>query len=95
MVGRGLVWKPDLALQIRHLQAGQPIQEWSWEALVPRVLYFIDLVDEQVAVKFQDARVKQWLKLLGRVYPQANACFEQGKRLKTLSDLRSLVNHSR
>ncbi|MCO4837303.1 MAG: tRNA-dihydrouridine synthase [Oceanospirillaceae bacterium] len=95
MVGRGLVWKPDLALQIRHLQAGQPIQEWSWEALVPTVLYFIDLVDEQVAVKFQDARVKQWLKLLGRVYPQANACFEQGKRLKTLSDLRSLVNHSR
>jgi len=94
MVGRGLVWKPDLALQIRHQRAGQPVQEWSWSALVPTVLYFIDLVDAQVAVKFQDARVKQWLKLLGRVYPQANACFEQGKRLKTLNELRSLVIHS-
>ena len=94
MVGRGLVWKPDLALQIRHQRAGQPVQEWSWPALVPTVLYFIDLVDAQVAVKFQDARVKQWLKLLGRVYPQANACFEQGKRLKTLNELRSLVIHS-
>jgi tRNA-dihydrouridine synthase C len=94
MVGRGLVWKPDLALQIRHQRAGQPVQEWSWPALVPTVLYFIDLVDAQVAVKFQDARVKQWLKLLGRVYPQANACFEQGKRFKTLNELRSLVIHS-
>jgi hypothetical protein len=70
------------------------VQEWSWPALVPTVLYFIDLVDAQVAVKFQDARVKQWLKLLGRVYPQANACFEQGKRFKTLNELRSLVIHS-
>ena len=94
MVGRGLVWKPDLALQIRHQRAGQPVQEWSWPALVPTVLYFIDLVDAQVAVKFQDARVKQWLKLLGRVYPQANACFEQGKRFKTLNELRSVVIHS-
>lgn len=94
MVGRGLVWKPDLALKIRHQQAVQPAQEWSWPALVPTVLYFIDLVDAQAAVKFQDARVKQWLKLLGRVYPQASACFEQGKRLKTLNELRSLVIHS-
>lgn len=95
MVGRGLVWKPDLALQIRHQQAGQPGQEWNWAALVPTVLYFIDLVEAQVESKFQDARIKQWLKLLGRVYPQANACFEQGKRLKTLAELRSLVIHSR
>jgi len=95
MIGRGLVWKPDLALQIRHRQIGQPAQEWDWSALVPTVLYFIDLVEEHVEVKYQDARIKQWLKLLGRVYPQADACFEQGKRLKTLNELRSLVIHSR
>jgi hypothetical protein len=58
------------------------------------VLYFIDLVEEHVEVKYQDARSKQWLKLLGRVYPQAHACFEQGKRLKALSELRSMVTHS-
>ena len=95
MIGRGLVWKPDLALQIRHRQIGQPAQEWEWSALVPTVLYFIDLVEEYVEVKYQDARIKQWLKLLGRVYPQAHVCFEQGKRLKTLNELRSLVIHSR
>jgi len=95
MIGRGLVWKPDLALQIRHRQIGQPAQEWDWSALVPTVLYFIDLVEEYVEVKYQDARIKQWLKLLGRVYPQAHVCFEQGKRLKTLNELRSLVIHSR
>jgi hypothetical protein len=46
-------------------------------------------------VKYQHARIKQWLKLLGKVYPQADTCFEQGKRLKTLNELRSLVAHSR
>ena len=95
MIGRGLVWKPDLALQICHLQIGHPAQEWDWSALVPTVLYFIDLVAAQVEVRFQHARIKQWLKLLGRIYPQADACFEQGKRLKTLNELRSLVTHSR
>ena len=95
MIGRGLVWKPDLALQIRHQQKGQPAQQWDWSALVPTVLYFIDLVEVQVEVKYQDARIKQWLKLLGRVYPQAHASFEQGKRLKALSELRSMVAHSR
>ena len=94
MIGRGLVWKPDLALQICHLQIGHPAQEWDWSALVPTVLYFIDLVGAQVEVRFQHARIKQWLKLLGRIYPQADACFEQGKRLKTLNELRSLVTHS-
>ena len=94
MIGRGLVWKPDLALQIRHRAIGHPAQEWDWSALVPTVLYFIDLVEEHVEVKYQDARIKQWLKLLGRVYPQAHACFEQGKRLKRLSELRSMVTHS-
>ena len=94
MIGRGLVWKPDLALQIRHRAIGHPAQEWDWSGLVPTVLYFIDLVEEHVEVKYQDARIKQWLKLLGRVYPQAHACFEQGKRLKTLSELRSMVTHS-
>jgi tRNA-dihydrouridine synthase C len=94
MIGRGLVWKPDLALQIRHRAIGHPAQEWDWSALVPTVLYFIDLVEEHVEVKYQDARIKQWLKLLGRVYPQAHACFEHGKRLKALSELRSMVTHS-
>ena len=94
MIGRGLVWKPDLALQIRHRQKGQGANPWDWPTLVPMVLHFIDLVEAQVAEKYQHARVKQWLKLLGRVYPQADACFEHGKRLNTLQELRSLVAHS-
>lgn len=94
MIGRGLVWKPDLALQIRHQLAQQPHQAWDWSALLPTVLYFIERVEATVEVKYQDARIKQWLKLLGRVYPQADACFDQGKRLKTLVELRQLVQAS-
>jgi len=91
MIGRGLVWKPDLALQIRHQQKNQAPQQWGWQALVPTVLYFIDVVEAEVELKYQDARIKQWLKLLGRVYPQAHLCFEQGKRLQSLDELRGLV----
>jgi len=94
MIGRGLVWKPDLALQIAHQQADQPHQAWNWTDLVPTVLYFIDLVEATVEVKYQDARIKQWLKLLGRVYPQAHLCFEQGKRMQNLVSLRQLVQDS-
>tara|TARA_B100000780_G_scaffold245059_1_gene188935 strand:+ start:532 stop:717 length:186 start_codon:yes stop_codon:yes gene_type:complete len=61
---------------------------------VPTVLYFIDLVESQVEAKYQHTRIKQWLKLLGRVYPQAEACFEQGKRLKSFNELRTLVAQS-
>lgn len=94
MIGRGLVWKPDLALQIRQQQKGHVMTPWSWPELAPTVLYFIDLVEAQVEAKYQHARIKQWLKWLGRVYPQAETCFEQGKRLKTLNELRTLVLHS-
>lgn len=85
MLGRGVVWKPDLAMQIC-----QPDHvAYKWEQLQPIVDDFCQLVAEQVPVKFQGARIKQWLALLGRVYPQARLAFDEIKTMKALEDIRS------
>ncbi len=84
MLGRGAVWQPDLAKQIcqrDHLP-------YTWEQLLPRVDEFCQRVAEQVPEKFQGARIKQWLALLGRVYPEARQAFEQIKTIKPLTDIR-------
>lgn len=85
MLGRGVVWKPDLAQQIR-----QPDHTpYTWEQLLPVVDDFCQLVSEQVPAKFQGARIKQWLALLGRVYPQARQAFERIKTIKSLPEIRA------
>ena len=87
MLGRGVVWRPDLACSIRnpeHLY-------YQWQQVHPLVMGFCERVAQQVPARFQGARVKQWLALLGRVYPEAATTFEQIKRLKTLADIETCL----
>lgn len=87
MLGRGVVWRPDLACSIRnpeHLY-------YQWQQVHPLVMGFCERVAQQVPSRFQGARVKQWLALLGRVYPEAATIFEQIKRLKTLADIETCL----
>lgn len=85
MLGRGLVWTPDLAKQIR-----QPNHiPYDWQQLLPIIDDFCQLVAEQVPNKFQGARIKQWLALLGRVYPQARQAFDNIKTIKYLPEIRA------
>jgi len=83
MLGRGVVWRPDLARSIRN----PDLPDYSWHDLQPLLLVFCQRVAEQVPERFQGARIKQWLALLGRVYPEAAAAFSQIKRLKSLSGI--------
>lgn len=85
MLGRGVVWKPDLAKQIR-VPSHTP---YHWQQLLPIVDDFCQLVAEQVPDKFQGARIKQWLALLGRVYPEARQAFDNIKTIKQLAEIRS------
>ena len=85
MLGRGVVWKPDLAKQICQPDHAP----YTWEQLLPIVDDFCQLVAQQVPVKFQGARIKQWLALLGRVYPQARLVFDNIKTIKSLPEIRA------
>ena len=86
MLGRGAVADPGLALAVR---AGQPndqdnessLSGMSWEAMIPLIRNFWQLVCERLEPKQQAGRLKQWLNLMRRRYPQAETAYQHIKVL--------------
>ncbi len=71
MLGRGMVCNPGMALGIAR-PGHAPL---AWTALQPLLQDFWALVQQQVEPKAQTGRLKQWLNLLRRHYPEAEAVF--------------------
>jgi tRNA-dihydrouridine synthase C len=76
MLGRGMVANPGLAQAIRQVEGGQPEPTLlSW----PHVLDLIEVFWHQVMLHLerdqQTGRLKQWLNLMRRVFPQAQHAF--------------------
>lgn len=72
MLGRGMVADPGLALAIR--QPGHP--GLAWAALLPLVGGYWASLDPHIAAPHRAGRIKQWLALLGRRHPEAQAAWE-------------------
>jgi tRNA-dihydrouridine synthase C len=70
MLGRGMVADPGLARAIRG--EAQP----SWADLLPLIHDFWLRLAHRVAPRHRAGRLKQWLNLLRRRYPQAQQAFE-------------------
>ncbi len=79
MLGRGLISRPDLALQVRSYMSGEPVTEMSWAQLIPSIEDYYQQLD-RIAPKYADGRLKQWLRLLQRNYPQAKALLQLVRR---------------
>ena len=79
MLGRGMVADPGLALAIRapHEPA------LSWAALLPLVMLYWQRIGAHVQPKHRAGRLKQWLNLLRRRHPQAQAAFDA---VRTIQD---------
>ena len=77
MLGRGMVADPGLALAIRAHDQGQAHQPLAWQALLPQIGRFWDLVCADLEPRQRAGRLKQWLNLLRRRYPQAQAAFDE------------------
>lgn len=75
MLGRGLVARPDLALQIRAAHRGEDIVPLRWAQIVPRVQDFWAQVRAKLPDRQSPGRLKQWLGWLRRNYPEAEALF--------------------
>ncbi len=80
MIGRGLVTQPDLARQIQALQRGESYQPLTWEGLMPLIQEFWQRVRINVTPRQAPGRLKQWLALLMRNYPEAQQLFNQIRR---------------
>ncbi|OIN91908.1 MAG: tRNA dihydrouridine(16) synthase DusC [Comamonadaceae bacterium CG1_02_60_18] len=88
MLGRGMVANPALALEILALQ-GRPDQIGGlpWNALQPLLLEFWRLACQHLRYDQRTGRLKQWLNLLRRTYPQAQAAFDAVRTLHDPSDV--------
>jgi tRNA-dihydrouridine synthase C len=75
MLGRGLIARPDLALQIADVHAGRAPQPMSWAELLPLLQDFWMQTRFRLPPKFAPGRLKQWLVWLARNYAEAAALF--------------------
>lgn len=88
MLGRGIVADPGLARAIRAADAGRPGDDTvEWEALLPHIGQFWDRVCQDLEPRQRAGRLKQWLNLLRRRYPQAEQAYQQ---VRTLTDQRAV-----
>lgn len=89
MLGRGIVADPGLALAIRDADAGRAdAPPLPWEALHPHIARFWHLVCEDLEPRQRAGRLKQWLNLLRRRYPEAEAAFQE---VRVLTDQRTIT----
>lgn len=89
MIGRGAVADPFLAAHLRNAAAGdvERDRDAEWRALQPVLVDFWLAVQRKVVPRHAPGRLKQWLNLLQRTYPQAEALFRQIRPLRTIAEV--------
>ena len=80
MLGRGLVARPDLALQIAAARAGDEVAAMDWQALQPLLAEFWLQARRKMSPRYAPGRLKQWLAMLTRSYPEAMELFNLLRR---------------
>jgi tRNA-dihydrouridine synthase C len=80
MLGRGLVSRPDLARQIAAARHGDDLAPLDWQGLQPLLREFWQLARRKLAPRYAPGRLKQWLALLTRNYPEAMQLFALVRR---------------
>ncbi len=90
MLGRGAVADPYLASRIRrHLRGEAPgeCEGEDWAALQPLLRDYWQAVQIKVEARHAPGRLKQWLNLLRRRYPQAELLYQQIKPLRVAAEI--------
>ena len=82
MLGRGIVADPGLAWAIRAADGAEPVTV-EWPDLLPHLADFWRLVCRDLEPRQRAGRLKQWLNLMRRLFPEAQVAFQQ---VRTLTD---------
>lgn len=85
MLGRGALADPLLPRKVRGEETG------GWEALLPSVATYWRGVRERVMPEHAGGRLKQWLMLLRRHYPQAEVLYQQLRPVKAAEDIDAML----
>jgi tRNA-dihydrouridine synthase C len=85
MLGRGAVADPLLARRIRARRTDDPVAQWN--AVAGMIMDFWTQVQNKVLPTQSPGRLKQWLNLMRRSYPQAETLFVSLRALRTAKDI--------
>ncbi|BEV71100.1 MULTISPECIES: tRNA-dihydrouridine synthase [unclassified Paludibacterium] len=95
MIGRGLIARPDLALQIAAQARGESVVPMSWQAFLPWLQDFLQQCRERgEGSTYPAARLKQWLGQLKRGFPEAEGLFEQLRPLREGRELAEVLQQA-
>lgn len=75
MLGRGAVADPMLARRIRQGETADP--ERDWQRILPLLGDFWQRVQVKLEARHAPGRLKQWLGLMRRGYPQAERLYQE------------------
>ena len=89
MLGRGIVADPGLALALR----GGPAP--GWDAVRPLLARYWRRIEGHVAPRHRAGRLKQWLNLLRRRFPEAQAAFDVVRTTNDPAQVERLLGFSR
>lgn len=98
MLGRGIVADPGLAGAIRRADAGlvgpaesarDLVASLPWAQVMPLLRHFCAKVEQDILPRQRAGRIKQWLNLLRRRYPEAEHAYTL---LRTENDFKRLTS---
>lgn len=95
MLGRGLLARPDLALEIKSTTMGQQYQANAWPAILKLVEALFEDSILNCAPRHVGGPIKQWLGYLRREYVEAQLLFERIKRLNSAADISAALGEHR
>ena len=81
MLGRGLVSDPGLALALRGRSTP------NWNELLPFHALYSRLIAQRVEPRHRGGRIKQWLNMLRRRFPQAQVAYDAVRALQAAQDI--------
>ncbi len=82
MLGRSLLARPDLGLQIKAYCEERQYQPMDWQQVVTLLWGYYRATREIYPAKYLGNRIKQWLAYLKLAFPEAQLFFERIKRLR-------------
>lgn len=94
MLGRGAVADPFLAARIGGGRLDAPDEAeraGEWQVVLGLLAEFRDRVRRKVEARHAPGRIKQWLHLLARSYPQAARLFADIRGLRTLPEVSAVM----
>ena len=93
MLGRGAMAYPELALEISKYNQGEAFTARSWSEIQDLILHYFQIVEAAFDPRYVHGRIKQWIKHLGRTYPESHELFLQIREERDVVKIKERVTN--